>query len=514
MMEWFELIFGWMYMGKRKDNKRNVHGGRQTGDRALSARGEEAVGMQGSEQTAASKTPVGKPKEPPQIQENRQAASRNTLPVSDEAVAGTKGSEPTAANKAALLAKPKEPPIQESKETVSDNMLSASGEAAISAQGGEQKAASKAALVDKPRESPIQDGRQTVARETLTPKNKKTAGAQGEKQTATSKTSTTADSGMARNATASTVEAKTDNAEKDAGALPLPAEKKAETVYLRNNGQWQGMFEAVVGTAHRKVNPPLPCQDAAICVTNPRSVIITADGAGSAAVSEIGSKAVVHGIRRLLATLEHQLAGFLDVEKDTEALERESRKWAYLIVTHAKGILTDLALENRRPVCDFRCTLLAAVVGKKHVLWVKVGDGALVIEKMPAGGSAQLHALGLVGKGEYANQTTFIDEKVRAEDVQYGLEDGQCVSALFAMSDGAAERFVSSNGSKVAQRLANWAQELRDGKLSRQQLTVAFYGDDFRKGHSGDDCSLAMLAAGVVSDVESAKVPARNRLPD
>lgn len=268
--------------------------------------------------------------------------------------------------------------------------------------------------------------------------------------------------------------------------------------YLKNNGHWQAQYEAVVGLAHRKMTPPFPCQDFAFSTIKPRPIIILADGAGSSATSDIGSQFVTLGVARLLNTLEKRLIDILDKETIKEDVFHE---FSLLIVKHARGILEDLSQQHRRPLKDFRCTLLVVIVGKLNSLWLKVGDGALVYEKLIKENESfisELRTLGQVGKGEFANLTTFIDENIQPDDVQSGGLPSENICAFFAMSDGAADRFVSNDGTQVATRLSEWSALLRENKLSRQIITKAFYSDDFCRKHNGDDCSLALVSSNFI----------------
>lgn len=272
-------------------------------------------------------------------------------------------------------------------------------------------------------------------------------------------------------------------------------------VYGKPQGPWQVLEEAVVGLAHRSKN--LPCQDAAQAIALPRPVIVVADGAGSSAVSEIGARAVVRATVRLLDTLDKWLAEWLDA--DTLPVGENERKLGLLLVKHAVGILKDLAEEHRRPVRDLRCTFLLMVMGSKRLLWLKVGDGALVLEKMRWLAENQGHAqawqselctLGELGKGEFANETQFLDSAT-PQDVQMGWVDACDVCGMAVMSDGAAERLVANDGQRVATRISTLLQQLRQDKLKRQSLTQMFYEPDFCHASSGDDRSIALAACAV-----------------
>jgi hypothetical protein len=271
-----------------------------------------------------------------------------------------------------------------------------------------------------------------------------------------------------------------------------------------NNGTWRVVEEAVVGLAHRAQN--LPCQDAARAVRGPRPVVVVADGAGSSAVSELGAHAVVTGTIRLLDSLDKPLAELLD--SPAPPARDLARTWGLLLVKHAMGLLKDLAAQHRREVQDFRCTFLLMVAGRERLLWLKVGDGALVVERMrltPDGRldetgpwQPELSTLGEAGKGEFANQTVFLDAAT-PDDVQIGCLLAGDITGMAAMSDGAAERLVGSDGSRVAPRMASLLQQLREDRLRRQALTQMFYEEGFCKGSSGDDRSIALAACGVLA---------------
>lgn len=282
---------------------------------------------------------------------------------------------------------------------------------------------------------------------------------------------------------------------------PLEEKKEIAPTYLVPANKWGGQFEAVTGTKHLNTTPALPCQDAAISAMYPKPFVIVADGAGSSLMSDVGAQAVVTSLSRLLETLEQDVIGLLDQNHQTE---EQGRRFALMLVKHARGVLIDLARTQRRAVKDFRCTLLLAIIGKTNLLWLKVGDGAIVQEKirsLPDGTKeSELQTLGEVGKGDFANETTFIDELLRIEDVKSGLCSAANICGLAAMSDGAALALVSHDGTKVAPRIATWLSELRAEKLKKHLLTASFYDLDFSRKAMGDDCSIALVASTLSSD--------------
>ncbi|MGR2738336.1 PP2C family serine/threonine-protein phosphatase [Billgrantia sp. Q4P2] len=279
----------------------------------------------------------------------------------------------------------------------------------------------------------------------------------------------------------------------------MPAESKlscSEPVHA-----WSALGVATAGLAHLENTPPLPCQDAVGAVAGPRAALVAADGAGSSPASDRGARTLVTAMLRLADTLEAQLAWLLDA--DTEPDPEAVRQFAALLVRHAQGTLEDLAAEQCRPVRDLRCTLLLALVGRERLLWLKVGDGEIVLERaVPSdaqeGGEPELlphlSTLGERGKGEFANQTVFVDERLAFEQVQYGSEPVAALTGIALMSDGAAEKLVSLDGEQVSGQLSHWLDDLRQGRLRQRDLVRRFYSESFCRGTGGDDRSIALAA--------------------
>jgi hypothetical protein len=284
----------------------------------------------------------------------------------------------------------------------------------------------------------------------------------------------------------------TDAASEQAAPPVAPRIPVAESVPARVLpvfGPWRAADGAVVGTAHLRATPPKPCQDAALAEGPERALAILADGAGSAAVSHLGASAVVTGVRRLCRTIERDLAATLDTEDARVGL---AERLAHRIVSHAKGLLDDLAEAHLRSSDDFRCTLLVWLTGRQRALWVKVGDGALVVEREGA-----CYSVGPAGKGEFANQTCFISPRLEDRQWAWGEIDASDLSGLAAMSDGAAERLVSSDASRVSPAMGKLLRGVAEAQVGRREIFGLLAEADFWKGTSGDDKSLALVARGL-----------------
>ena len=249
---------------------------------------------------------------------------------------------------------------------------------------------------------------------------------------------------------------------------------------------WLTCGAAVTGLAHWRKG--LPCQDAVAWRQSPRPILALSDGAGSAAVSERGATALVAGMCRFLESLDDAVA--LWVDQPTPVAPDQASQWSARLLRHAQGLLGDLAAAERRSVRDLRATLLLVVIGKARSFWWQVGDGSIAVR-----GVDGLRALGdtAKSKGEFANQTCFVDTAVIA-DVQSGLLPSAEISGLALMSDGGAERLVATDGSRIAPRIGEWLESAAAAALSPDKLAVAFHEPAMWERTSLDDRSIVLAA--------------------
>lgn len=268
-----------------------------------------------------------------------------------------------------------------------------------------------------------------------------------------------------------------------ASKVNVPDVQPIEPVSLAH---WHCVHEAAVGMSHRKIKPAVPCQDACYASVQPRLALFVCDGAGSSKVSEIGSNSLVQSLNRLTFSLEGMLAHYLDKPNNGQFAGQLADLFYRYSVHHA----LDLANTHKRSDKDFRSTLLMAIAGKHHTFWLKVGDGQLVVEE----GDLGCRSIGHADKGEFANQTVFIDGSLSFDSVQFGVLDASKLTGMALMSDGSAERLVSVDGLKVATRVSVWMDQLRQGKLGAEQLFQFFNEAEVWQGSTHDDKSIAMAA--------------------
>ena len=171
---------------------------------------------------------------------------------------------------------------------------------------------------------------------------------------------------------------------------------------------WRIVGASVRGTRH--VREGSPCQDAHAWRVLPDGgvALAVADGAGSAAHAEAGSRAAAHAAIQALAgdaSLDDALAAAL------LAVEAEAER---------RGV----------PARELATTLIVARAGATGVHAAQVGDGALVVE-----GADGMHAVTLPMGGEFVNETVFLTSPGALEGAQHASWSGEPLH-LAAFSDG------------------------------------------------------------------------------
>lgn len=251
--------------------------------------------------------------------------------------------------------------------------------------------------------------------------------------------------------------------------------------------RWRRLFDAVVGSSHLRANPPIPCQDSALAVLIPRPSIFVADGAGSARLSHFGSSNVVKYLNRFTASIEDINQEILDQHRQ-EDIEFDKR-YANRFIKYAIEILKELSEQKNEATDLFKCTLLITIIGKNKLFWLKVGDGFIVIEK-----AGNLELIGPLGKGDFANQTTFLTECINDNDISYGFIDVQDVTGVAAFTDGAGEKLVSSNGSQISRFLSKIFQNMRTGEFTKKEINEFLTDKNVWLRTTGDDKGIATLS--------------------
>ena len=135
-----------------------------------------------------------------------------------------------------------------------------------------------------------------------------------------------------------------------------------------------------------------------------------------------------------------------------------------------------------------------------------MGDGAIVVQEQaqPQGQPAvavapdapsTMRVLGnsQQAKGEFANQTCFVDAATTA-DIQHGLLPTQSIFGWALMSDGGAEKLVSYDGRQVAGRLGQWFAETAAQTMHADKLALAYHEPHMWERTTLDDRAIVLAA--------------------
>ncbi len=190
------------------------------------------------------------------------------------------------------------------------------------------------------------------------------------------------------------------------------------------------------------------------------SVMIVADGAGSAKSSRQGSKLAVeafgsHLKSQLAGDLGRKLAADLggwgaDPQKTGQAMGTEFHYLFHKAGTLAVQVIEAEALAKSVPVKEYSTTLLAAVARLDgdaiflSTFWM--GDGAIAAY----GPRGKVRLMGTPDSGEFAGQTRFLDRSALADAgfaKRIGIGRYSQLNALMLMTDGVSDpRFETDAG--------------------------------------------------------------------
>lgn len=165
-------------------------------------------------------------------------------------------------------------------------------------------------------------------------------------------------------------------------------------------------------------------------------VLVAADGAGSAAQSRAGAE-------QACQTLLIECAAWLAQATDEDWRPSAARPWLHRLQTS----LAQQATDAERPLREFACTLLGAIVATDRALFLQIGDGVIVI-----GDGSGYQPVFWPQAGQYPNETWFVTDanaasrlecKVFAEPINEValLTDGLQSLALHYQSQQAHEPF-------------------------------------------------------------------------
>ncbi|WP_288843110.1 PP2C family serine/threonine-protein phosphatase [uncultured Deefgea sp.] len=236
------------------------------------------------------------------------------------------------------------------------------------------------------------------------------------------------------------------------------------------------------------------------------SVLIVADGAGSAKCSREGSRIAVetagkHLVENLSGELGSKVAGLLaswEANTDSQkAIGEDFHYFFHKMASNAIEAIEQEAQAQSTSVKEYSTTLLAAAVKKDHAktflatFWM--GDGAIAAY----GPSGTVKLMGSPDGGEFAGQTRFLDRNALVDQgfgkrVRVGLL--QDVSSVILMTDGVSDPYFETDNE--LRDPAKWdvfwdeIEPKLNGENPEQQLVEWLHF--FKQGHH-DDRTIALL---------------------
>jgi len=191
---------------------------------------------------------------------------------------------------------------------------------------------------------------------------------------------------------------------------------------------------SAIGKSH--IDGGIPCQDAfALNAIDDVLIAAVCDGAGSAALSDVGSNLVA-------STLVSAIADQYRAGEDLHLLDVETFKIKIeAMVAVARANLESLAQTENRTLGDYSATLVGVITSASRGYFFHIGDGLAIAQ---CAAPEQGNIISLPENGEYANETYFITGAEWAAHLRV-TPICNAISMVALMSDGAMP-FVMGKG--------------------------------------------------------------------
>ena len=247
---------------------------------------------------------------------------------------------------------------------------------------------------------------------------------------------------------------------------------------------WKTVAKSVRGSAH--FTNGLPCQDAcAIKEIEDTIVCALSDGAGSAQLSDEGSKLIVS---EALNFFEVRLS---DNPKPSDLIAEFDSSDGHLLIEGIQKRLSEEATHRGASIHDFAATLLVAVIHESHSCFYQIGDGAWCVSR-----SGVLGAVTWPTQGEFAGQTAFATSPSYRSELQFACVHGP-IGYVIGMTDG-VERLALDMQCRIPHR--GFCDPMIKGLMSsvnREELgagLVTFLSSAAVCARTDDDKTLALIA--------------------
>jgi hypothetical protein len=206
--------------------------------------------------------------------------------------------------------------------------------------------------------------------------------------------------------------------------------------------RWRYAGCSVVGTSHLRTNTP--CQD--FCAIHDIAlgrgieamIAVAADGAGSAARSEVGAREACLTFLEFAKLALCRVGTAIDVLGDGFASEA---------LYDVRQSLEQMARDAGEPLSSFACTLLGAIVTDHDAYFLQVGDGAIVFRMRGPGGNAPWRLALQPQRGEFVNETMFVTRTDAERQLTLSRVEGE-IAEFALMTDGVEQLAIKLAGAE------------------------------------------------------------------
>jgi hypothetical protein len=235
---------------------------------------------------------------------------------------------------------------------------------------------------------------------------------------------------------------------------------------------WNLVFGSVQGTSH--VASGKPCQDYCVGTVVGTTIVATcADGAGSAELSHLGSKAAVERFMEVVT---------LDSTPTREMIE----SW----VDAARDRVLEEATSNEATPRQLACTFLVALVSDGWAAFAQIGDGVIVFD-----GPQGYELAFWPDNGEYANTTRFLTEDDYRANLRIDIVE-RSITELAVLTDGLQMLALDFSQAKVhAPFFAPLFKTLREcPDAEKLKISLSEFMNSKRVNDRTDDDKTLLLA--------------------
>ncbi len=262
-------------------------------------------------------------------------------------------------------------------------------------------------------------------------------------------------------------------------------------------GAWQAGAATTAGQRHGRDGRP--CQDAARASGGPRPYVIVCDGRGSSPLSQHGAAAALDVLDNTLWSIEPLLARCLDSLDPGDPLAAAGwRDAAHVLLRALMREQEALARRHGAAAADFEFTLSAAIVGRRGLGVVQVGDSCVVLQR---GRDSALAARPQTG--EYAGETYFVTPDpaliARAETPLLSADN---ITGILCMSDGVSCRWLHHRTLEPAPGVSQVLERLATGAWTEAQVQDYLEKPFWHEG-GDDDRGVAYLVSAVTAPVSA-----------